>query len=112
MKTNTSRLALLISSSALCLTLGLSACGRSDTRVNSDPGPGRPSRADGGEQTVRPDPNQATPSKSGTDATTGTDSTGRPSGASGGTTGAGAGSGTSGTATGTATGSPETPGRK
>lgn len=93
------RVAVPILGSVLSLTLLLTGCGRGDTRVNSDPGAGRPSHADGGDKAVRPDPNQASPSKSGTDPTTGTDSTGRPSGASGGVTGGGAGSGTSGTAT-------------
>jgi hypothetical protein len=73
-----------------------SGCSR-DTRVNSDPGPGKPSQADGGDKAVRPNPNQTTPTSSATSPSTGTDSTGRPSDASGGTTGAGA--GTSGTAT-------------
>lgn len=85
--------------SLLILTLGVSGCGR-DTRVNSDPGPGRPSRADGGDKAVRPDPNQATPSQGSTAPSTGTDSTGRPSGASGGTTGADASSGTGGAGSG------------
>lgn len=82
----------------IVLTVASVGCGRKDTRVNSDPGPGKPSRADGGDRAVRPDPNQATP-PSGKDANVGTDSTGRPSDASGGTTGAGAGSGTTGTLT-------------
>src|SRR5688572_26489389 len=99
MTTFMKRIGVLSTSSALCL-FALTGCGRGDTRVNSDPGPGRPSRADGGEKTVRPDPNQASPSKGGTAGTTGTDSTGRPSDASGGTTSGGAGSGTSGTASG------------
>src|SRR5688572_18268367 len=91
-----------IAAPALVVALGfaLPGCGRSDTRVNSDPGPGRPSQADSGEKAVRPDPNQAKPATGGTHPATGTDSTGRPSDASGGTTAAGAGSGTSGTADG------------
>ena len=96
MKTNTSRAVAV--GVALALMAGVSGCGRSDTRVNSDPGPGRTGAAGGGQQTVVPDPNNATPPKGGTNPAVGTDSTGRPSDASGGTTAAGAGSGTSGTA--------------
>jgi hypothetical protein len=92
------RFLLVAQLTVVVLVLFLSGCGRSDTRVNSDPGPGRPSRADGDDKAVRPDPNNATPSTRSSDPTTGTDSTGRPSSASGGATAAGAGSGTSGTA--------------
>ena len=79
--------------------VALSGCGRGDTRVNSDPGPGKPSRADAGDRTMRPDPNNASPSTTATSAPAGTDSTGRPEKSSGGTVGGGAGSETSGTAT-------------
>jgi hypothetical protein len=92
------RQARLVIVGVAAVALLASGCSR-DTRVNSDPGPGKPSQADGGDKAVRPNPNQAAPSSSGASAGTGTDSTGRPSDASGGTTGAGAGSGTSGTAT-------------
>jgi hypothetical protein len=100
--------------SAVCtvvLVAGLAGCGRHDTRVNSDPGPGKPSSADAGDRSVQTDPNSpahTTAPGASKSATTGTDSTGRPSGASGGTTGAGAGSNTSGTIT----GEPATPARK
>jgi hypothetical protein len=97
MKTGTSRVP--VAGACLCFVAAvLAGCGR-DTRVNSDPGPGRPSRADGGERTLRPDPNAATPAAPSSSPATGTDSTGRPGDASGGATGAGAGSGTSGTKT-------------
>ena len=86
MKTFTHRFIVLAQVMLVLMMLVLSGCGRADTRVNSDPGPGRPSRADGGDKAVRPDPNQATPAPAATAATTGTDSTGRPSDASGGTT--------------------------
>lgn len=82
----------------LALGLGCSGCGGGDTQVNSDPGPGRPSRADSGEKTIRLDSDEAKPTSGRTDPATGTDSTGRPSGASGGTTGATAEATTSATA--------------
>src|SRR3954465_4739078 len=85
------------------MVLSMAGCGRGDTRINSDPGPGKPSSADGGDRTVRSHPNDpAHTSAPGawTNPSTGTDSTGRPSDASGGTTGAGAGSNTSGTTSG------------
>ena len=82
----------------VAVALVLAGCGRGE-KVNSDPGPGAPSRASGGAASVRVDPNRAAPEGKGTDPTTGKDSTGRPSDASGGTTAAGAGSGTSGTIT-------------
>ena len=79
------------------LALG-SGCGRGDTRVNSDPGPGRPTHADTGQKTLPPAPTATSPATA-TAPTTGTDSTGRPGEASGGTVGGGAGSNTSGTTT-------------
>src|SRR5687767_648847 len=88
----------LLMTTAVAIALLASGCSR-DTRVNSDPGPGKPSQADGGDKAVRPNPSQTTPTSAGSSAGTGTDSTGRPSDASGGTTGTGAGSGTSGPAT-------------
>src|SRR5215207_2642414 len=98
MKTFSHRLILITQALVLMLVIVLAGCGRTDTRVNSDPGPGRPSSADGGDKAVRPsDPNKASPAPS-TKKDTGTDSTGRPSDSSGGTVNAGAGSGTSGTA--------------
>jgi hypothetical protein len=100
MKTFTHRFIIVAQALLVILMMVLTGCGRNDTRVNSDPGSGRTSSADGGDKAVRPDPNQAAPASGGTSATTGTDSTGRPSDASGGTTAAGSGSGTSGTATG------------
>jgi hypothetical protein len=86
MKTFAHRFIVLAQAMFVLLMLALGGCGRSDTRVNSDPGPGRPSRADGGDKAVRPDPNQPAPSAE-TKRTAGTDSTGRPSDASGGTGG-------------------------
>ena len=89
MKTFAHRFIVLGHATFALLLLALGGCGRSDTRVNSDPGPGRPSRADGGDKAVRPDPNQAAPSAEAKHMT-GTDSTGRASDASGGTGGAAA----------------------
>lgn len=81
----------------LGLAVALAGCGRTDTRVNSDPMAGRPSAADGGDKQVKVDPHAPTPSASGTSPGVGTDSTGRPADSSGGATQAGGGSGTSGT---------------
>jgi hypothetical protein len=67
------------------VAFGIVGCGRTDTRLNSDPGPGKPSRADGGDKAMRPDPNNAAPSTD-AKASAGTDSTGRPADSSGGTT--------------------------
>jgi hypothetical protein len=92
------RLTRAIAPAVAALTLALAGCAR-DTRVNSDPGPGKPSAADGGDAAVKPASGPAA-----TTPATGTDSTGRPSDASGGTTGAGTGSKTSGTATGSGAG--------
>ena len=91
--------ACLASGVVASLAFTLAGCGK-DTRVNSDPMAGKPSRADGGSKSVTATPEAAQPKQKGTDPSVGTDSTGRPSDASGGTTGAGSGSHTSGTETG------------
>lgn len=88
-------IALGVASAALVFGSG---CGRGDTRVNSDPGPGRPTRADTGQKTLPPATTATSPATA-TAPVTGTDSTGRPGDASGGTVGGGAGSNTSGTTT-------------
>ena len=78
--------------------LVVGGCGR-DVRVNSDPGPGGPSAADSGKPVHGAAENSkgASSGAAAKDATTGTDSTGRPSDASGGTTGTDSASGTSAT---------------
>ena len=56
-----------VAAAALALSAAVIAgCGKGDTRVNSDPGPGKPSRADGGDAAVRPDPNRAQPAATNT----------------------------------------------
>lgn len=92
--TRSSLVAAMLAVVAVCST----GCGRSDTRVNSDPGPGKPTRADTGDKTLPP-ATSATSASTATSPTTGTDSTGRPGDASGGVTGGVAGSQTSGTTT-------------
>jgi hypothetical protein len=68
---------------AVAVALAFTGCGRGDTRVNSDPGPGRPSAADTGSPIVSSEYNPVKPAPV---ANPGTDATGRPSDASGGTT--------------------------
>lgn len=76
-------------------------CGRGDTRVNADPGPGYPSQADSGSPSIADRKDGGTqaagPAK---EATPGVNSAGLPASSSGGTVGAGSGSGTSGTKSG------------
>lgn len=85
---------LSLAGAAAVLALTLTGCGRGDTRVNSDPGPGRPSAADTGSPIVSSEDNPVKPAPV---ANPGTDSTGRPSDASGGTTKADSGSQPTGT---------------
>lgn len=85
---------LSLAGAAFVLALTLTGCGRGDTRVNSDPGPGRPSAADTGSPVVSSEYNPVKPAPV---ADPGSDATGRPSDASGGVTKADSGSQPTGT---------------
>jgi hypothetical protein len=75
----------------------LAGCGRSDTKVNSDPGPSATSSTESGRPAATG--RETSGSSRGTAPGVGKDPAGRPSGPSGGTVSSGAGSGTSGTQT-------------
>lgn len=98
------RLRPIVPGACLAFVMGVAAgCGRGDTRVNADPGPGYPSQADSGSPSIADRTDAGTqPAKAAADgqATPGLNSAGLPASSSGGTVGGGSGSGTSGTKSG------------